>query len=138
MLDEGAPYDGVRGPRHLSLHVCLWVIYHLTNSPRSIFSLFTLNAKTNLIIKKYKLAASTSSVSNQCAYLIERVGIIMVTKAVMVLVSVSVSAPICKKVRSCHTCSYDKKKLDKPKIKDFSCNHQRTDFVGLPAILQSG
>lgn len=42
------------------------------------------------------------------------------------------SAPTGKKLRSCHTCPYEKKKLDKLKINDFSQNQERTEFAGLP------
>lgn len=37
-----------------------------------------------------------------------------------------VSPPTCEGLRSHHTCLYNKKKLNKQKIKAFSCVHQRT------------
>ena len=50
------------------------------SKPDFFFLFGTLNVKANGTIEKYKLAASTSSPSNQHAYLIVRVRILMVTK----------------------------------------------------------
>lgn len=49
-----------------------------------------------------------------------------------------VSAPTCKEHGSCHYYSYNKKKLDKLKINNFSWIHQKTEVARPTATLKSG